>query len=207
ECDGQLEMLNDQFHFTVHDGHGTELTLRLVAPGEVAPFGHSRIRNPLGLPLMAASGTVAGKVASGLLDPAACARLAAEMEAAGPRPVAQLALDLGADPRALADDGLSPYTAAILREDPCGMLRGLNNNLRFRILRGDERAWAEVARSAEGQDLPDIAAGALSRGLPIPSKMAEELLEYCFQADLPLLALKVLTRIDGKRFLMLALER
>jgi len=87
------------------------------------------------------------------------------------------------------------------------MLRGLNNNLRFRILRGDERAWAEVARSAEGQDLPDIAAGALSRGLPIPSKMAEELLEYCFQADLPLLALKVLTRIDGKRFLMLALER
>ncbi|CAK8993542.1 Ultraviolet-B receptor UVR8 (Protein UV-B RESISTANCE 8) (RCC1 domain-containing protein UVR8) [Durusdinium trenchii] len=112
-----------------------------------------------------------------------------------------------ADPRALSDDGLSPYTAAILREDPCGMLKGLNAQLRFRILRGDETAWAEVARSAEGRDLPDIAAGALSRGLPIPKKMAEELLEYCFSADLPLLALRVLARIDGKRFLMPALER
>eukprot|EP00913_Durusdinium_trenchii_P007577 g7120.t1 len=75
-------------------------------------------------------------------------------------------------------------------QDPCGMLKGLNAQLRFRILRGDETAWAEVARSAEGRDLPDIAAGALSRGLPIPKKMAEELLEYCFSADLPLLALR-----------------
>ena len=33
-----------------------------------------------------------------------------------------------------------------------------------RILRGDENAWAEVARSSVGKDLPDIAAGALSRG-------------------------------------------
>eukprot|EP00434_Breviolum_minutum_P034932 symbB.v1.2.030920.t3/scaffold3535.1/size54508/3 len=129
------------------------------------------------------------------------------MKTCGPRAVARLAMQLGADPRALADDGLSPYTAAILREDPCGILKGLDANLRRRILRGDENAWAEVARSAAGQELPDIAAGALSRGLPIPKKMAEDLLTYCFDADLPLLALRVLARVDGKRFLMLALER
>ncbi|CAL1166432.1 unnamed protein product [Cladocopium goreaui] len=116
-------------------------------------------------------------------------------------------MDLGADPRSLADDGLSPYTAAILREDPCGLLRGLDVNLRRRILRGDENAWAEVARSAAGKELPDIAAGALSRGLAIPQKMAEELLTYCFDADLPFLALRVLERVDGKRFLLPALER
>ncbi|CAK9062771.1 unnamed protein product [Durusdinium trenchii] len=211
ECDGQLEDLTGEepymLRLKVDDGHGTVLKLRRVDVGEVVMFGHSRVRNPLGHSMLAATGTVAGRVASGLFDPTTCARWAAEMNTSGPRPVARLALELGADPRALSDDGLSPYTAAILREDPCGMLKGLNAQLRFRILRGDETAWAEVARSAEGRDLPDIAAGALSRGLPIPKKMAEELLEYCFSADLPLLALRVLARIDGKRFLMPALER
>lgn len=64
-----------------------------------------------------------------------------------------------------------------------------------------------MARSAAGKELPDIAAGALSRGLAIPQKMAEELLTYCFDADLPFLALRVLERVDGKRFLLPALER
>lgn len=204
---GQLELSDAELRFTVHDGHGTELRLRRVGVGEVAMLGHSRLRNPLGLPMLAARGTVAGKVASGVFDPAVCARFAAEMKTCGPRAVARLAMDLGADPRSLADDGLSPYTAAILREDPCGLLRGLDVNLRRRILRGDENAWAEVARSAAGKELPDIAAGALSRGLAIPQKMAEELLTYCFDADLPFLALRVLERVDGKRFLLPALER
>lgn len=204
---GQLELSDAELRFTVHDGHGTELRVRRVGVGEVAMLGHSRLRNPLGLPMLAARGTVAGKVASGVFDPAVCARFAAEMKTCGPRAVARLAMDLGADPRSLADDGLSPYTAAILREDPCGLLRGLDVNLRRRILRGDENAWAEVARSAAGKELPDIAAGALSRGLAIPQKMVEELLTYCFDADLPFLALRVLERVDGKRFLLPALER
>ncbi|CAE7314246.1 BBS1 [Symbiodinium sp. CCMP2456] len=214
ECDGKLEVDSpstfpdtEGVRLLVDGGHDVALTLRFVAPGEVAAFGHGQIRNPLPFALIVAAGVIAGKVASGACDPAACARIAAEMEEAGPRIAAQLTLDLGADPRALADDGLSPYTAAILKEDPCGMLSGLDSGLRLRILRGDRAAWAEVARSAEGKGLPDIAAGALSRGLPIPDSMAEELLGYCFQAELPLLTLRVLARIDGKRFLMPALQR
>lgn len=214
ECDGKLEVDSpstfpapEGVRLLVDGGHDVALTLRFVAPGEVAAFGHGQIRNPLPFALIVAAGVIAGKVASGACDPAACARIAAEMEAPGPRIAAQLTLDLGADPRALADDGLSPYTAAILKEDPCGMLSGLDSGLRLRILRGDRAAWAEVARSAEGKGLPDIAAGALSRGLPIPDSMAEELLGYCFQAELPLLTLRVLARIDGKRFLMPALQR
>ncbi|CAE7411673.1 BBS1 [Symbiodinium natans] len=215
ECDGKLEVdplstfpgTEGRARLVVDGGHDASLTLRLVAPGEVAAFGHSQLRNPLSFALIAAAGIIAGKVASGACDPAACARFAAEMEESGPRMAAKLTLDLGADPRALADDGLSPYTAAILKEDPCGMLGGLDAGLRLRILRGDKTAWAEVARSAEGKGLPDIAAGALSRGLPIPESMAEELLGYCFEADLPLLALRVLARIDGKCFLMAALQR
>jgi len=214
ECDGKLEVDSpstfpdtEGVRLLVDGGHDVALTLRFVASGEVAAFGHGQIRNPLPFALIVAAGVIAGKVASGACDPAACARIAAEMEESGPRIAAQLTLDLGADPRALADDGLSPYTAAILKEDPCGMLSGLDSGLRLRILRGDRAAWAEVARSAEGKGLPDIAAGALSRGLPIPDSMAEELLGYCFQAELPLLTLRVLARIDGKRFLMPALQR
>ncbi|CAE7708446.1 slc10a7 [Symbiodinium sp. CCMP2592] len=213
ECDGKLEVdspstfPDTEVRLLVDGGHDVALKLRFVASGEVAAFGHGQIRNPLPFALIVAAGVIAGKVASGACDPAACARIAAEMEESGPRIAAQLTLDLGADPRALADDGLSPYTAAILKEDPCGMLSGLDSGLRLRILRGDRAAWAEVARSAEGKGLPDIAAGALSRGLPIPDSMAEELLGYCFQAELPLLTLRVLARIDGKRFLMPALQR
>ncbi|CAK9062889.1 unnamed protein product [Durusdinium trenchii] len=155
---------------------------------------------------------------------------------------------VSADPRALSDDGLSPYTAAILREelmdpslrvfrrgvnsmgdpwdrfahsgldavllllprsaenvlrsaetvadgrgDPCGMLKGLNAQLRFRILRGDETAWAEVARSAEGA----------TGGRAVPPARASRKLRLAYSQEDG----RVLARIDGKRFLMPALER
>ncbi|CAE7590353.1 BBS1 [Symbiodinium pilosum] len=201
ECDGKLEVdtasgfpqAEGRAQLSIAGGHDVQLTLRLVPPGEVHVFLDelANWQHYARHALVAASGIIAGKIASG-----ACVSLTAlpparpQNDEGGPRVAAQLILDLGADPRALADDGLSPYTAAILKEDPCGMLSGLDSGLRLRILKGDKTAWAEVARSAQGRGPPDIAAGALSRGLAIPESMAEELLGYCFEADLPLLTLR-----------------
>jgi len=195
------------YRMTVDDGADTELRLCFVEPGATASLGHSALRNALGIPLLAGTGKIAGMPASGVFSPGTCARLAAEKTSTGPRETARTLMELGADTRALADDGLSPYTASILKQDPCSILKGLNPGLRLRILRGDANAWAEVARSASGEGYPDMAAGALSRGLIIPQVMAANLLAYCFQADLPLLAVRVLARVDGQRYLMAALER
>ncbi|CAE8711440.1 unnamed protein product [Polarella glacialis] len=193
----------------IDDGADAELALRLAEPGEAVPFGSEAFRNALGLPLLAVHGRIAGKSATGLFDPATSVNLAAEMEASGAGEAARLAVECGADPRALADDGISPYTAAILAEDPCDLLAGLHPGLRQRILRGDHRAWAEVARSSVGAGHPDIAARALSQGLPIPDEMVEALLEHCFESEpgLPLLAARVLARVDGQRYLITALDR
>ena len=79
--------------------------LRLVEPGEEVAFGPSSFRNPLKLPLLTATGRIAGAVATGIFDAASCGRLAAELESCGPRDAAEIALSCGADPRALADDG------------------------------------------------------------------------------------------------------
>jgi len=152
-------------------------------------------------------GTIAGSVASGIFDPATCTRLRCEREACSPSTVAELALSCGADPRALADDGLSPYTAALFGKDPCGLLRDLDSGLQVKMLRGDPVSWAEAGRGRHGAGQMDLVAAPLTRGLLVPDELAEGLLEYCFSAHLPLLAFRVLSRIDGQRHLLTAMER
>mmetsp|Transcript_41136 Transcript_41136/g.116636 ORF Transcript_41136/g.116636 Transcript_41136/m.116636 type:complete len:642 (+) Transcript_41136:2-1927(+) len=127
--------------------------------------------------------------------------------AVGPRDVAALVTAAGADPRALADDGLSPYTAALFGEDPCGLLQGLDASLQARMLAGDGGAWAEAGRGSHGCGHADLVAAPLKRGLPVPHELAQGLLNYCFTAQLPLLAARVLERIDGQHFLLQAMER
>lgn len=206
-CRGKLEFSAGPHlgRLTMEDD--TELSLCVAEPGESVPFGPGTFRNPLALQLLAAKGKIAGTLASGAFDAGTCARLACEREPCGAGDVARLAVSCNADPRALADDGLSPYTAALLGQDPCNLLEGLDPHLQMRMLRGDPLAWAEAGRGQTGDGHADLVAAPLTRNLPVPDEMAEALLEFCFKADLPLLAARVLGRIDGQQFLLTAIER
>lgn len=185
----------------------TELKLMLVERGQLASYGSSKFRNPLSFPMFSVSGHILGIFASGVMDVATSARVIAELQTRGPREVAMATLECGADPHDLADDGLSAYTAALLGEDPCNLLADLTPSLRTRIRKGDALAWAEIGRSSIGAGRVDLVATPLTRGLAVPDELAEGLLEYCFQCNLPLLAVRVLTRIDGQQNLLAALER
>jgi len=211
DCQGNLEGMSVDLHMRqlgrLRMGADTELMLYRIPPGESAAFGPSSLRNPLCVPMLAAQGRIAGALASGIFDPRSSARLAAELENCGPREAGTLTLACGADPRALADDGLSPFTSAILGEDPCGLLNGLDSSLRARILRGDALAWAEAGRSRAGAGHADMVAAPLTRDLAVPDELTQGLLQYCFRADLPLLAVRALGRVDGQNYLMAAVER
>jgi len=185
----------------------TDLALLLVQPGEAVPFGSGSFRNPLEFGILAVQGRIVGSMASGLFDLPTCARVAGESQACGPCEVAAASVACGADAHALADDGLSPFTAALLGEDPCGLLSDVDPHLRARLRRNDVLAWAEIGRSSAGSGRMDLVATPLTRGLAVPEDLAESLLAYCFQANLPLLAMRVLVWIDGQQNLIEALER
>lgn len=191
-------------------GHGT-LALSYAAPGQAVPFGTKTFQNPLGLPLLTAHGRIADRPAAGLFDVATCLRFAAEIgdgkSAKSARAAAALAFGCGADSRSLADDGFSPFTAAMLGEDPCCLLEGLDSALRLRILRHDWRAWAELGRGSFGLGHVDISAAPLVQGQLVTEEVLVHLLRHCFTENLPLLAARSLERIDGQDFLMTALER
>lgn len=184
----------------------TDLVLRLVEPGEAVCFGAASFRNPLALAMLAVEGRIVGTCATGIYDLPTCARFAAELQECGPREIAASALACGANPRALADDSLSPYTSALLTEDPCGLVDGVSPKLRARIQRNDALAWAEIGRSSCGAGHVDLVATPLAKGLPVPDDLAEGLLDFCFRSNLPLLAVRVLVRIDGEQHLLPALE-
>lgn len=216
-CAGRLEMMPSA---SSHVGRmrleeaEADLAMCLAQPGEQALLGTSSFRNPLLVAMLGVQGSIVGVPAAGIFDVPTCARLAAELGACkpgrgvGPREAAAATLVCGAWPNALADDGLSPYTAALLTEDPCGLLSGLDPSIRERIRRGnDAAAWAEVGRSSAGAGRIDLVATPLSRGLAVPEDLAEGLLTYCFHADLPLLAMRALGRVNGQQHLLPALER
>eukprot|EP00928_Gymnodinium_smaydae_P039170 TRINITY_DN26814_c0_g2_i1.p1 TRINITY_DN26814_c0_g2~~TRINITY_DN26814_c0_g2_i1.p1 ORF type:complete len:1319 (-),score=268.34 TRINITY_DN26814_c0_g2_i1:681-4637(-) len=198
-----------------------ELRFFLVAPRESVNVGTETFSNPLQVPMLAVSGSVAGASATGVLDPLTCTRLAAMLEGQSgcgvgeigrsasfaARTASSLAAACGADPRALADDGLSPYTAALFGQDPCGLLDKIDLATRVRLRRGDELAWAEAGRSSAGADHADLVAAPIARGLAVPEELARRLLDYCFKANLPLLAVRVLSRMSGEAYLAVALER
>jgi len=221
-CQGRLELIEDGAgqQFGILKTDVAEMKFLLVPPDEAFAFGPRGLKNPLSVPLILATGNVVGSSASGVFDPPACARLAAVMgsksgtgaslggdQDCGPRDAAALALAYGANPRSLADDGLSPYTAALLGQDPCGLLNNLDSKLRQRIRQGDAMAWAEAGRGNAGEGHADLVAAPLSRGLPVPEELAQRLLDYCFARRLPLLASRVLTRVNGRRYLLRAAER
>eukprot|EP00927_Polykrikos_kofoidii_P075793 TRINITY_DN7224_c0_g1_i1.p1 TRINITY_DN7224_c0_g1~~TRINITY_DN7224_c0_g1_i1.p1 ORF type:complete len:1130 (-),score=146.04 TRINITY_DN7224_c0_g1_i1:144-3533(-) len=213
-CQGSLEMVHstsggDSQQMAHLSMPTAELSLRLVPPGEAVTIGSGVVfQNPMSIPILTATGKIVGTTASGVFDPPTCARLAAmlDSQASGPREAASLAVACGADPRALADDGLSPYTASLLGKDPCGLLADLDPTLRQRIRQHDAFAWAEAGRSAMGAGHADLVAAPLAQGLPVPDELAHCLLDHCFQANLPLLAVRVLARIDGQTCLLQALE-
>jgi len=208
-CQGQIHVDNQsgqQLGQLTMDG--VELNLTLSKPGETVTFGIGSFRNPCGFPVLAARGRITGILATAVFDLHTSARLAAEIQTCGPSDVAALAVTCGADPRALADDGLSPYTMCLLGvEDPCGLLASLDQHLRERMRNNDPVAWAEAARSTAGCGHADLVAAPLARGLAVPDELAASLLRYCFNANLPLLATRVLTRVDGQQHLLMALER
>eukprot|EP00929_Paragymnodinium_shiwhaense_P093872 TRINITY_DN5419_c0_g1_i1.p1 TRINITY_DN5419_c0_g1~~TRINITY_DN5419_c0_g1_i1.p1 ORF type:complete len:1199 (+),score=211.24 TRINITY_DN5419_c0_g1_i1:355-3597(+) len=209
-CRGELCLKSDAAgeEFALLKSDDMDLVLSLVPSGKVMKFAAGKLRNPLVEPLLVASGQVAGASASGTFDPISCARLAImrRTKADGPCEVAATALGCGADPHGLADDGLSPYTAAILGQDPCNLLSGLDPQLRLRIRRGDPNGWAEAGRAYAGLGRPDLVAAPLARGQPVPDDLVQELLDHCFQANLPVLAWRVLQRVDGQKHLLAALE-
>jgi len=205
---GRLEKSGDgSYRMMVEDGAGTELKLRFIEAGEAIALGSGSFQNPLGVQMLAADGVVAGKSATGIFDPVTCTRLAVEKTACGPRATAELLLDLGADARTLARDGLSPFTAAIIYGDPCNLLHGLPEELRQRLSRRDPDAWDELLKLPLGKGHMDVDAFALSRGVPIPAGAARDLLDHCFKADLPAVAAEVLNELDCRDYLMPVLER
>lgn len=202
-CNGTAELTSQAGRLQMED---TELSFLFVQPGEAVPLGTSSFRNPLDFAMVAVQGRIVGTIASGFFDLATCARVAGERQACGPREVAAASLACGADPHSLADDGLSPYTAALLGEDPCGLLSDLDPHLRNRLRRNDGMAWAEIGRSSTGSGHMDLVATPLTRGVVVPEDLAESLLCFCFRANLPLLAMRVLVWVDGQQHLMETLE-
>lgn len=211
ELDGRLSELSLEQSKLGHEvgrlhlAGDTELALHLVPPGQAASFGAVPFRNPLGVPLLTANGRIAGTPGAGFFDPIACSKVAAELQVKGPRDAARLAMAIGADPRALADDGFSPYTTALLGEDPCSLLCGFDSVLRKRILKREPRAWAEACHSSSGH--LDLAAAPLTLGLATPDSLVSALLDHCFKFSLPLLASRALERVDGQKYFLAALEK
>jgi len=209
-CQGSLRSLQakhrkEQWQFAcLRIGSDTELVLCRIPSAETATFGSGLLTNPLSLPMLLAQGKIEGVSASGILDPRSCARLAAELEFHGPRDAAALALACGADPHALADDGLSPYTASVLGEDPCELLTHLDPVLRTKLLTGSAEAWATARTLRNGQ--MDMVAALFIQGLPVSNELTLELLQHCFRVNLPGLALQLLGQVDGQSHLMAAME-
>lgn len=209
-CSGSLQLLgsgatDDRVAQIVCDT--AELSVLRVQAGGGVRLGKAVCRNPMSYPMLQVEGRVVSMPAAGIVDPSACARMAAETTCAeGARGVAASLVTCGADQRALGDDGLSPYTAALLGEDPCGLVAGLNPALRARMRRFEAAAWTELARSAQGDGYPDLVAAPLSKGLAVPDEMANRLLIHCFGANLPLVASRALDRVLGHQHLLVAAE-
>mmetsp|Transcript_29616 Transcript_29616/g.64406 ORF Transcript_29616/g.64406 Transcript_29616/m.64406 type:complete len:982 (+) Transcript_29616:104-3049(+) len=206
-CQGELQSVASDTRLIQLSSDSVTLCLRPAAPGEDVLLGGSSFRNPHGFALVSASGSVAGRPALGIFDFQASARLAVELEKHGPQEAAALAVACDADPRALAEDGLSPFTAALLGDDPCNLLASVRPPLRIRLRRGDSEAWVSLARSADGAGHADLVAAPLCRGIALPDEMAKALLDFCFRADLPLLAARALGRVNGEKYLLDAAER
>jgi len=209
-CQGSLRSLQanhkkEPWQFAcLRIGSDTELVLSRVPSAETTTFGSGLFTNPLSLPMLLAQGKIAGVSASGMLDPRSCACLAAEMELHGPCEIAALALACGADPHALADDGLSPYTASALHEDPCQLLAHLDPVLRTKLPTGSAQAWVMAPALCDGY--MDMVAARFIQGLPVSNELTSQLLHHCLHANLPGFALQVLGHADGQSHLMAAME-
>mmetsp|Transcript_42913 Transcript_42913/g.98495 ORF Transcript_42913/g.98495 Transcript_42913/m.98495 type:complete len:1214 (-) Transcript_42913:93-3734(-) len=213
-CLGKIEVHADMESMLLRVDDDVSLTLSLAHPGQQIALGHHHLRNNEAMPRLVAEGQIAGSMAKGFFDVAASSRLYAEMEwsvavGCGLPQVASAAVALGADPHALAEDGLSAFTAALIGEDPGCLLADLDLGLRRRISQGDRAALTELADAADSHGYYwriDLVALALYQGWRPPVQAAEDLLRYSIEKDIPVVANMVLDCISGHKFALAALE-
>jgi len=164
--------------------------------------------------MLTARGTLAGSPAHGVFDLATCGRLCWQGEDYSASDVAGLAAACGCDPRAIAHDGYSAFTTAVLWLEDTNIIPTLfNERLDLSVLpklrENEPTAWLNWVSKQQSLGAPqmDLVAAGVRRELPVLYADATLLLRHCLTCDLPLVAARVVERIDGQRVLLEVMDR